>query len=270
MKQIDTSIERQKELKDFIKKKKEIYKFNYDRIVALKERYRNEISNFELKFYKKLYKNIPISLKDNNDLHRYKDSSFTYDGNTYRLCKISLTYDSWLDNPKYYFDIDYSSSLQEELSITIIKLKFLNTIFDRLSGFEDEFFLGYKKIKERYNIFIHKYDARTPLNEYEKAEQELEEIQDRLLIVLNTKYIFTRRNILFTSVRNRVQVKEMVITKLMKVNCEIQTINDFGTVSKNKIKISTITNFLKNHDWNFDLNMEREIKLNRILKKLKE
>jgi len=281
MNKLDTSSNRQKELKDLIKLNKEVYQLNFDRITNLQTRYNSESSKLKLIFYKKIYKDIPVLLKVDekynelsfhdkvrSDINSFERSNIKLNDKSVRLLQISIDYNSWNTNPDYIFNVNINHSYSEDMTKLSTLLKYTTTVVDRINAFQDVFFKEYILLKKTYKTYINKYDTTTPLNIYETGEKQLSKIKDRLLLVLNQKYIFDENEYLRYSPRNGISVNEFIITKIMKINCEIEYKDNFSNIiKKKKFSIKDIIKIIREKKWHHELRYERKLKLKRVLKK---
>jgi len=140
---IDCSKERREELVNIINLEKEIYDRNRERESVLYTRKANEITRLTVKFFQKIYKNIPIiftkyengsymnyepdysdnSIKNINTLYdSLKRSKINIDGEKVDLCEIEINETYWKSD-KITFRLRFSDDYNKTPAQTLMMLQ---------------------------------------------------------------------------------------------------------------------------------------------------
>jgi len=284
-KKIDISGKNTEKLRKVYEENLKIYNKNLARRYGLERRKENEKNISNTKFLKKLLKDIPVMINENEEYSLFnpcvsmEETRLKIEGisNILKICEFRIDED-WRTSEST-IKLRYVDENNFHIQWEKLKNQYINLIMDRIFILQDDWKKERIKIHNKYINLINSIDINTSGNIYETTNKELEEISRFQKLLPGNKYTFESTAMYFYG-RTKKWKRRSVNTEYHRINT-IEILKNspqytFVRVEysgyQNEIikkeyreKKSYILSLLRDNNHKLDLNCERTKKIERLL-----
>lgn len=287
---IDTNGKNIEKLRKAYEENLNIYNKNVSRRGRLEKRKEKEKDICDIKFLRKLLKDIPINENENEKYSLFnpwvslQETHLKIEGisDILKICEFRIDENWKTFEPT--IKVRYENESNFHILWEKLKNQYINLIIDRIFILQDDWKKEKIKILNKYNNFINSIDINTSRNIYEICNKELEEISRYHKLLPGNKYTFESTIMYFYGRTkkwkrrgNNTEYHRINTIEILKntplytyVRVEYSGYNNEIIKKEYREKKSYILNLLRDNSHKLELNCERTKKLERLLSEIEE